>query len=141
MDALDSGGYNRSRISSRAIEAYLIQASNIDLSQLTLWLLIPKSKLPNIMTTNTIVIGFWYKYRYWKLASFMLTRILEILLLMWMKESSITTLAWWGRSSLLRVRDCWNFSMLYMRKMQKRSAFYLMVLLLWHFSFSSPNFS
>ncbi|XWS31090.1 hypothetical protein CRYUN_Cryun23aG0047600 [Craigia yunnanensis] len=36
LDALDSRGYNHSRISSRAIEAYLIQASNIDLSQKTL---------------------------------------------------------------------------------------------------------
>lgn len=41
LAALDSRGYNRSRISSRAVEAYLIQASKVDLSQMIVLTIIP----------------------------------------------------------------------------------------------------
>lgn len=77
--------------------------------------------LMNLSSLTELFHWIWlHLYRYWKLVSFTLILILEILLSMWMNQSSTMILVWWGRLSHLHGRDCSTSSTQFMKRMQKR---------------------
>lgn len=111
LDMIDAYGYSRSKISSRAVEAYLIQVSFLQLVQ---------KGYKNLFSVSSLN-SFLDFLRYYTLVSFMLILIREILLLIGTKHSYTMTLVWWETLKALQGTNYQIFFLLPMKRMQKRS--------------------